>query len=157
MIGSHTGQYAGLCIGNPKPGWEYAYGLNTPTEIYKNRIRGYEVVKTTDEDGPAYRLAMLEGDSLQPSPLDTGEVFQDIVCMRIRADRLAAIRREQQEWANAQLRGSARSYVGGASEEEIFSGHGQATRFARRDHALVLTEGDRVVEQVPLGDVPREG
>lgn len=156
IIGCHTGHSAGLNVRNPLPGYDYMWGSRDPRRLLVERQRGYEVVQDSDSDGPAWKSEAVGGDHDAPTPLDTANVYQDIVLLRIRSDRLAELRAAEQQHARSLLDSGTRAFIERASPDEMLSGHGRATRMARSDHVTNLMDGDEIVEQhAPDEGTPR--
>ncbi len=146
--GGHRGFYAGLNSGNPRPGFQYGWGHNDPSQTLMARQRGWQVVQQGDEDGPAYRFGGGYDSTDTPTPLDTADVFQDIIYMRIPEHKLRVLREEEQRRAEQMLHGGgASAYINAADEAEIIAGHGKATRFARRDHQTQIRRGSEVLAE----------
>jgi len=156
IFGTHRAHAAGLNIRNPIPGYEYAWGSRDPRRHLIDRQRGYEVVRDTDPDGPAWRSGAIDPDHNAPTPMDTSEVYQDVVLLRIPAARLTENRRLEEAERIASLRAAERSFIDQMTSEEMLSGHGRNTRFAHSSHGFQVRDGDDVIESHQIPDVPIE-
>ncbi len=148
--GCHKGFYTGLNVVNPQPGFEYQWPLNNLRSIQLARQRGWRQVQGDDPEMAGFRTSIMgdHDDSDQVTPLDTSDVFQDVVLMRIPSEQLGEIREGQANDRKASLQGGGTSaYLHGARHDEIMSGHGRTTRFAHAHHGVELTEGGQVVGQ----------
>lgn len=147
--GCHKGFYTGLNVVNPQPGMEYQWALNNPNQLMMARQRGWRQVQSDDPELSAYRAAVYgEDDSDQPTSLDSTDVVNELVLMRIPADKLSIIRDDQEKTRKAMLRGgSHNAFVRGARADEIETGHGRPTRFVAPQHSVTVEEGGRPVDQ----------
>tara|TARA_Y100000590_G_scaffold413_1_gene611 strand:+ start:8930 stop:9478 length:549 start_codon:yes stop_codon:yes gene_type:complete len=144
MIGCHTGSYTGLNVVNPQPGYEYKWERNTGPDLLRSRQNGGQVVQSGDPE----RAAMNEIISDGPSPLDTSDVYNDVVLMRYPEERMREIREREHDTAQKMMRGGANDFMDRVSQAEEMLSSGRSTRFRRSDHRLdyVSPQGD-VVEQ----------
>lgn len=150
LRGGHKGFFTALNVANPQPGFEYEWPLNTARDVQLARMKGWRQVQDDDPEMAAFRMSVLgdHDDSDQPTPLDTSNVFQDVILMRMPSEQLAKIRADQEKERKAVLEGGATaSFLRGARSDEIMAGHGRQTRFARGDHSVERMEGDNVVDQ----------
>ena len=140
MVGCHVGNYAGLNITNPQPGFEYEWMINPANSrnamsarIAINSI-GAEIVNEGDPERAAYR----DMDGMQNAALDTSTTFNDeVVLVRIPEER-QRVRRDEIEQKNQRMlrRGPEESFVNSASALEQLQRYNQRgpTRFALGDH-----------------------
>ena len=148
--GGHRGFFTALNVGNPQPGFEYEWSVNSARDIQLARMKGWRQVQGDDPEMAAFRMSVLgdHDDSDQPTPLDTSDVFQDVVLMRMPSERLARIRSEQDAERTASLEGGATAaFLQGARADEIMAGQGRNTRFTHGVHGIEHTEGGTVVNQ----------
>ena len=146
--GSHRGFYTGLNVVNPQAGMEYQWALNNPNQLMLARQRGWRQVQADDPEMSAYRAAVYgEDDSDQPTALDSTDVVNELVLMRITSDKLAIIRDGQEKSRQAMIRGSSHNaFVRGARADEIATGHGRATRFVGPQHSVSVEVGGQPVD-----------
>jgi hypothetical protein len=161
IVGQHKGFYAGLNVANPRPGFSYQWIRSDPREVFLARQRGWQVVNTTDEDGPAFTHGLYQDDdSDTPTPLDTTGVFQDVVMVRISEGNLRKIEDEHKRLNEIQMSGGTEEFLQGASGAERATGHTQRgympTRLARTDHSTTVREGDEVKATIPMGGIVKE-
>ncbi len=147
MIGVHTGDYAGLNVINPRPGWYYQYCKSTPTARMIESQKGGQVVADGDDDHPAYMDGIVEDESDTPTLLDTARVYGDVVLMRY-PEKVIAARRQREEADSLQAISQAdQDFLTGASPGELAAMQGQLTRFALRRHNLAVKDESGVVTQ----------
>ena len=145
MIGVHAGDYAGLNIVNPKAGFHYQYPKADPTSRMLENQKGGQVVMQGDDDHPAYELGLLNDKSDTPTPLDTAQVYQDVVLYRYPEELIAARRQEESDASLRALSQIDKQYLDGASGAEVAAGQGQRTRFAQRRHNMQIQDGSGAV------------
>lgn len=159
IIGNHKGVFGGLNVANPQPGFAYQWERNTPRDLFLARQRGWQVVQTGDPDGAAWQLTD-EVDSDRPTPLDTSDVFNDVVLVRTPEDNYRRLIEERLEANRTQLSNSDGHFLDGATDAERSTGHRQgqsvATRWASREHSTNLMEGDVVKDTVAPRGIIRE-
>jgi len=147
IIGVHTGDFAGLNIVNPQPGFHYQWVKNDPTARMTEAQKGGRPVHAGDQDHPAYELGLVYDESDSPTPLDTAQVYKDVVLMRYPEEAIAKRRAENEERALQAVSKADQSYLQGASAAELASGQGQRTRFAERRHNLSMKDESGAVRQ----------
>ena len=150
VVGNHTGSCSGLNLFNPQPGFEYQWMLNParsgghPGDAMEIHKVGGQVVVDGDPEYAAFK--MMEG--LQATGVDTNTVFNELVLVRIPAEKQRE-RMQRHLDANARMlrKGPEESFVNQASydENERYSGRGP-TRFAMRDHQTIFKHGHDTVE-----------
>jgi hypothetical protein len=155
VVGCHVGPYAGLNLYNAQPGFEYQWMLNpsrsgaSPADSLMIHEIGGIVVKAGDPEYAAFNR--MEG--MTASPLDTSNMYRELVLVKIPAERQAQRRQANLE-KNAKMlrRGPEESFVNRAShqESERYSGRGP-TRFAMRGHQTQFNH-DRDTVEVSLPD-----
>lgn len=145
VVGSHTGHYTGLNVVNPQPGFEYQWARNNGNEIHAARIRGWRVVNDSDPEMAALRANLYgDEDSDTPTQLDTSDVFQDVVFMKIPSAKLRVIREEQLKANREMLQsGAAQAFL----REDSGDSMGKPTRFVQRHHGVQYQGGGEVEEQ----------
>lgn len=150
VIGTHTGNYAGLCVANPQPGRMYQWANRNPRSLLAARHRGWRPV-SHDSGGarPAYELGQLQ-DPEYPTPLDTAEVFQDVVLVETSEENWARLQKEREDRAAGMLKGAgAASFLAGATDAERMTGQTASgnfeTRFVCREHGILFQEGEDYV------------
>lgn len=157
VVGCHRGDYAGLNVANPQPGYEYQWGNNRPQSVLGARARGWTPVRDGDPDCPAYELVDEYNDSTDtPTQLDTIKPFGGLILLRTPVENLRRLHEDHDKESAARLQGSAEGYLQGASYEEQALGRSHEgkylpTRFARREHGTTVQEGDEVVRQYRTG------
>ena len=152
MVGCHLGNFAGLNVCDPQPGFEYEWMMN-PSREGANiadgmRIQqlGGQVVKDGDPEFAAFKH--MEGMGGGTS-LDTSTIYKELVLVRIPAERqrarLAAINEKNKRMLR---RGPEETFVGGASELEQSSRYNERgpTRFAMGDHRTEFKHDRDTVE-----------
>lgn len=163
VVGAHKGFFTGLNIVNPQAGYEYQWSLRNPNQIMSARQRGWRTVTGDDPEMAAFRTAVYgdEDDTDTPTDLDTSNVFNELVLMKIPAGKLRAIRDQQKLESQNSLHGAGyRSFMGGVTDEEMLHiGKGEQSRFAMRGHGLEYHDDDRVYKTwtPEQGIVEREG
>jgi hypothetical protein len=151
ITGCHTGHYYGLNISGARPGFSYQWLNRKPNEVAVARHKGFVLVNDGDSDSPAYMAGMEEyqDESDTPTPLDTSQVFQDVVLARIPTERLRQLEDANRERSERMLRGGTAAYVAGATPEELETDpDGRPTRFAPRQgkygsHQISFKEDNR--------------
>ena len=148
-IGCHGGDFAGMNVCNPQPGFEYSWELNPSRpgarvadgmKIFQNKG---QVVKAGDPE----MAALSEMIGVEVSFLQTTAQFQELVLVRYPTEVIQARREEIDEKNKAQLRkGPAEGFINRADPLEANYSSGGATRFRRSDHNTTFKEGDREVE-----------
>jgi hypothetical protein len=156
VVGCHVGVYAGLNLYNAQPGNEYQWMMNpsrmgsSPADSLQIHQLGGSVVQGDDPEYAAFNK--MEG--MQASPLDTSNIFNELVLVRIPEARMAERRRENVEKNAKMLRaGPEESFVSRASDrerDERYQGRGP-TRFAMRGHQTQFNH-DRDTVEVSLPD-----
>jgi hypothetical protein len=155
VVGCHVGVYAGLNLYNAQPGNEYQWMLNpsrqgsSPADSLQIHQIGGQVVQGDDPEYAAF--AKMEG--MQASPLDTSNIFNELVLVRIPEARMAQRRQENIDKNAKMMRaGPEESFVSRASdtESERYQGRGP-TRFAMRGHQTQFNH-DRDTVEVSLPD-----
>jgi len=155
VVGCHVGVYAGLNLYNAQPGWEYQWMMNpsrtgsSPADSLQIHQIGGKVVQADDPEFAAFNK--MEG--MQASPLDTSNIFNELVLVKIPAERMAKRRQENVDKNARMLRaGPEESFVRQASdvESERYQGRGP-TRFAMRGHQTQFNH-DRDTVEVSLPD-----
>jgi len=125
--------------------------------MFLARQRGWELVSSEDDDMPAFKAGMTSNeDSDTPTQLDTSNVFQDIVFVRIREARHHETRERIREENRARLSGGAQDYLDQASPAERATGRTDRgylpTRLARSEHGLqVRQDGEVISTEGPEG------
>ncbi len=151
-IGCHTGPYAGLCVNNPQPGYEYQWEINPqksgafdPAAAHRIHQLGGQVVQAEDPEFAVYQL--MQGYSAQPAPLDSATVFNELVLVRIPAESLRKEREKINETNHRKLRrGPAEAFVNqGRGQESQYNSQGP-TRFRLSDHHSEFLQGAQVEE-----------
>ena len=156
MIGCHTGNFIGLNVLNPQPGFEYIWERNTGQSIARARMRGGQIVQADDPERAAMSKLM---SSHGRTSMDSSDVYGDVILMKYPEAAIRSIRAKEQAKAQAMMRGGAAEYAERASAIEEQMSRGMPSRFKRRDHALQSRDsGDNVVDQwSPGGGIIREG
>ena len=156
MVGCHLGNFAGLNVVDPQPGFEYEWMMNpardgaSPSDGMRIHQVGGQVVKDGDSEFAAFKHMEGMGDS---SPLDTSTIYKELVLVRIPAEKQRARLQAISDKNKRMLRkGPEESFVSNASaqESERYSGYGP-TRFARSDHRTEFKH-DRDVAELSLPD-----
>jgi hypothetical protein len=157
MVGCHLGNFAGLNVCDPQPGFEYEWMMNpsrsggSPADGMKILQVGGQVV--TDEDPEFAAFKHMEGMG-GSSPMDTSTVYKELVLVRIPVERqrarLEAIKEKNEKMLR---RGPAETFVGGASALEQSQRYNERgpTRFAMNDHRTEFNHG-RDIAEVSLPD-----
>jgi hypothetical protein len=156
VVGCHVGPYAGLNLYNAQPGFEYQWMLNpsrtgaSPADSLHIHEIGGHVVGDGDPEFAAFNV--MEG--MEASPLDTSNMYRELVLVKIPAERQAQRRLENREKNAKMLRaGPEESFIGKASDRENdprYQGRGP-TRFAMRGHQMEF-KSDRDTVEVSLPD-----
>jgi hypothetical protein len=164
MIGCHLGNFAGLNVLNPQPGFEYEWMLYPPTarnstaaSLEIGRLGGSMV----REGDPEY-AAFSEMEGMQGSAIDTAVVYNnELVLVRIPVEkqraRMAAIEEKNQRMLR---KGPEDAFVGGASGLEQSPRYNERgpTRFAMRDHQTEFKHDRDTVEiSIPSSGIVRTG
>jgi hypothetical protein len=144
-IGNHTGDFIGLNVVNPLPGFEYLWLLNPNRQgahmgdaLAIQRLRGHIV---GSEDPEFAALTKIEG--VDKSFLDSCASFRELVLVRIPEE---VIRKRREEEAEANMRmlksGPAEEFVSkaGQLERQLYGNKGP-TRFRKSDHSTYFNEG----------------
>jgi hypothetical protein len=156
MVGCHLGNFAGLNVCDPQPGFEYEWMMNpsrsgaNPSDGMRIQQLGGQVVRDGDPEFAAFKHMEGMGDS---SPLDTSTIYKELVLVRIPVEKQRARLQAISDKNKRMLRkGPEESFVGSASalESERYSGRGP-TRFAMRDHQTEFKH-DRDTVEVSLPD-----
>lgn len=137
MVGCHKDQFVHLNILNPQPGMEYCWVRNTGRDKMLYRQKGYRVVGADDPEMAAMNQVMADG----PTPLDSSDVYGDVILMKAPAEAVRQIRGREQAKAQAQMRGGAADYADKAAAIEEQLSRGLPPRFRRRDHILEFKDG----------------
>lgn len=150
--GCHAGDYAGLNIYNPVPGYLYQWIRNTGTSMTRERGKGGVPVTSDDPDKPAFAVALSDDESDYPTSLDTSQQYGDVVLFRYPEERVRARREQSARRAKMQISSAGKNYLEGASAAEFQGSGGRSTRFARTEHSTYV-EGDGEIVEV-LRDTP---
>ncbi len=152
IVGSHTGDYAGLNVRNPQPGYEYQWPLNPmgqngnfdPAAMHKIHQMGGEMVKEGDPEMAVYRLFQ---NGLEAAPLDSNTVYRELCLVRIPSAVMQRKREEQNDLNLRRLRrGPEEQYVRQASQSEgQYSSQGP-TRFRLSTHHSELQSGGKMTD-----------
>lgn len=149
VVGQHSGLYAGLCVVNPQPDFEYSWARNTDNDRLLVKLRGGQIVQSGDPE-MAYYNQDADAAAAQPTPVDSAQLFGDVILVRTPVEKVRAERDEQQRRARAQLRDAGTDFVekaGGAERDPHYTG-GRPTRFKRDDHMIVFEDDQgRAVDQ----------
>jgi hypothetical protein len=161
IIGNHKGAYSGLNIANPAPGLYHQWERNNPRDIFSAQQRGFWVADPERDGSPAYKLADFGHD--RPTPLDTADVFGDVIHMVTSEDNYRRLLNEQAEENRRKMGQSDVGFLEGASPEEAATASGGrsrnravATRWATREHSTALMEGETVRDTVAPRGIVRE-
>jgi len=141
-VGCHVGPYAGLNVAQPQPGFEYSWALNDPRELLRARHRGAEVVQGSDPEYAPYN----DFQDPHQTPLDTSQLYQEVVLVRTPMETVRKRRAEEQRKAEISARGFVDDYLNRASALEVDAGRRgghSSTRFARNDHQVEFYEDDK--------------
>ena len=149
-IGCHTGDFIGLNVVNPLPGFEYQWCLNPNRQgssmgdqLAIARLQGHIV---TAEDPEFSALQKIEGVDKQF--LDTCASFRELVLVRV-PDHVIRARREQELEENLKMvkGGPAEDFVSRADplERQLYGNKGP-TRFNRSSHITEFDEGGQTKE-----------
>jgi hypothetical protein len=138
MTGCHKGTSYGLNLGNPRPGYTYVWERRKGPDILRSKQRGGTVVDRGDDDYPV--AATLTG-GLEATPLDSAEIYNDLVLFRYPEEAVRRRREQEQAKANAQLRSGAEDFVSQATQAELEYSGGGPTRFAGRRHRMDFRAG----------------
>ena len=147
MIGVHTGDYAGMNVCNPRPGVTYQWAKRDATSRMLEAQKGGEPVLMGDEDHPAYELGVVYDESDTPTPLDTAQVYNDVVLYRYPEEAIASRQAKDAAASLRQVREADSAYLHGASPAELATGQGQRTRFAERRHRMELQDETGAVRE----------
>lgn len=155
IVGSHKGVYAGLNVANPQPGWRYQWEVRSPRDVQLARQRGWQVIAQDDPEGAAWQLAS-DYDSDLPSQLDSSDVYQDVVLMKMPEHKYRSLLEQRVRENQERLTGSDTAFLDGVSEAEASSAHSGgrrvATRWATREHSTAVKQGDETVStHAPTG------
>ena len=133
MVGCHTGNFFGLNVCNPEPGFEYVWERNTDKDKLRCVRQGGRMVDANDREFAAVRniLGVPEG-----SPLDSLNIYNDVVLFKYPESAIRRKREQEQKKARNMVRGGAKAFIDRASEAEKEIARGRATRFARSDHTI---------------------
>lgn len=150
LVGSHTAEFAGLNVFNPRPGFEYAWLIDpnghlggTSAALAINSIGGVIVREGDDEYSAS---SVLQG--LHATGVDTNATFNELVLIRIPVERQRQRMQEHLDKNSRMLRkGPEESFINAASylEGERYSDRGP-TRFAMRGHQTQFKHGNDTVE-----------
>jgi hypothetical protein len=155
VVGCHVGAFAGLNLYNPQPGWEYQWMNNpsreggSPADSLAIHVLGGHVVQGGDTEFAAFNK--MEG--MEASPLDTSNMFRELVLVKVPQAKMHQRRMENLEKNAKMMRaGPEESFVNRAShlEGERYSDRGP-TRFAMRGHQTTFNH-DRDTVEVSLPD-----
>lgn len=149
MVGCHKGDFVGLNVINPDPGFEYVWELNRPRDIMRAKMRGGIRVGADEPESAA--MAHLTDST--DTPVDGYHTFGDVTLFKYPIDKIAKIRAEESARAQAMMRGGAAEFVSKATKLEQEMSRGQATRFKARNHGLQYLDGqENVVDTWNPGD-----
>jgi hypothetical protein len=150
ILGCHVGDFIGLNIANPLPGYEYQWMLNPNRRgagmgdaLAISRLQGH--ILTADDPEFAVLKQIEGGDK---SFLDTCSSFRELVPVRIPEE---VIRQKREQEAEANLRmlkgGPAEDFVSRAHplEHQMYGNKGP-TRFRQSTHQTEFDEGGRTKE-----------
>ena len=147
--GSHAGDFAGMNVCNPQPGFEYVWELNPQRQgarvadgmkIFQNQG---QIVKEGDPEMAA--LGKMIG--VEVSFLQTTAQFQELVLVRYPAEVMQVRREKIDEMNKQQLRkGPAEGFIARADPLESMYSSGGATRFRRSDHNTTFMANDQETE-----------
>ena len=82
-----------------------------------------------------------------PTPLDTSDLYGDVVLMEYDEGRIAKRREQSAHRAIKQIENADSGFLNGADAAELESAGGQQTRYARRDHSTHLEGDGQVVKR----------
>jgi hypothetical protein len=156
VVGCHVGPYAGLNIYDAQPGWEYQWMLNPSRSGAgpADSLLIHEIGGTVVSEGDPEFAAFNSMEGMEASPLDTSQMFRELVLVKIPQERQAQRRRENMEKNARMLRaGPEESFVNRASDlerEPRYNDRGP-TRFAMRGHQTQFNH-DRDTVEVSLPD-----
>lgn len=149
-LGCHEGDFIGLNVVNPQPGFEYLWLLNPNRQgagmgdqLAISRLRGHIV---TSEDPEFSALEKIEGVDKQF--LDTCSSFRELVLVRVPEEVIRA-KREQEHQTNLDMlkSGPAEAFVEQADPlERSLYGNKGPTRFSRSTHMTEFDEGGQTKE-----------
>jgi hypothetical protein len=149
-VGCHDGDFIGLNIVNPLPGYEYAWLLNPNRQgagmgdaLAIQRLQGHIL---TADDPEFAALQKLEGVDKQF--LDSCTGFRELVPVRI-PEEVIRQKREQEHLANLKMlkSGPAEAFVERMSDlERSTYGNKGPTRFRQTTHNIEFDEGGQTKE-----------
>ena len=149
-VGNHEGDFIGLNVINPQPGFEYLW-LHNPNRtdasmgdaLAIQRLKGHIV---TGEDPEYSVLDKMEGVDKQF--LDTCTGFRELVLVRV-PEEVIREKREREHQANMKMlqSGPAETFVEQANplERQLYGNKGP-TRFSRSTHITEFDEGGQTKE-----------
>lgn len=148
MVGCHTGNYFGLNVYNPEPGFEYVWERNTDRDKLRAIQSGGRMVDANDREFAAVRSVLGANEG---APLDSLNVYNDVVLFKYPESAIRRKREQEQTKARNMIRGGERSFVDRATAAEREMSPGRATRFARSDHRADLedAQGNLVDQWAP--------
>jgi hypothetical protein len=149
-IGCHTGDFIGLNVVNPLPGFEYMWLLNPNRQgagmgdqLAIARLQGHIV---SAEDPEFSALQKIEGVDKQF--LDTCASFRELVLVRV-PEHVIQKRREDEQQENLKMisGGPAEDFVSRMDplERQLYGNKGP-TRFSRSSHITEFDEGGQTKE-----------
>jgi hypothetical protein len=155
MVGTHTGAHVGLNLLAPQEGMEYVWERNNPADILRARQQGGQVVAAEDPE----RSVMREATDVDYTPLDSAEIYKDVVLVRYPAEAVRRRREHIQQKSEALQRGGARDFADRATSMERELAQGLPTRFRRADHRVDFTdaEGQLVDQWTPESGIIDKG
>lgn len=135
-LGCHVGPYAGLNVVRPQPGFAYSWINNDPRDKLRSRHNGAQVVQAEDPEYSAYTEF---GDDYN-TPLDTSQLYQDVILVRTPIEKVRERREAEARKAELQARGSVDDYLSRASDLEAEYGTRNdgagPTRLVGRNHSI---------------------
>jgi len=143
LMGGHTGNTEGLNVENPQPGFVYIWERNTPRDLRRclHMNKGELVVDGMEEN------ATLRTIGSGSTPIDSTQVYQDVVLVRYPAEQIRRIREAEQKRAQAMLRSGSDEFLGKVTAlEREMDPRGRGTRFTMEDHRLSITDDSRGLE-----------
>ena len=141
MIGCHVGNFYGLNVFNPEPGYEYVWERATDKDKLRCIREGGRPVDAQDPEFAAVRSVLGANEG---APLDTLNIFNDVVLFKYPESAIRRKREQEQEKARIKLSGGARAFADRATEAERMFSPGRATRFARKDHQIDYQDSGNV-------------
>ena len=167
LIGSHTGDYTGMCLVEIEPGFETQWvsligadgTMSTRGErVVMAQARGWQVVRRGGRTKAAVDNTNIPNAPRGQTTEGDGEpiIFGTQILMRIPSFRLAEMRQRDLEESHKQVKLAPQAFFNNASENEIKLGQGRPTRFARSDHHGTVEQGGEVVDTLYDSTLPRE-